>query len=276
MKKTNNVVVLKSNNAVSNSLVNRFAESLIASFKADDKTRKKAADNWFKDTITNASGDAANSDIARAHNTLVNAQDEYNRHASKFINSSFGADKIVTELINKIGEKEVFFTPEYLDKLGIYKIPSGTILDTTQKCVSFVSSLYATASSEHRKQIKDGTGIEVVLARCKERIAFNDSVLIYTKFSLLDTDSQLKFVGDLLDECTISEKNNIYKRLGIDFRINTTDNSVKKLGIIPIEGYAPKPLPIDVNFYHKYAVSAKALTKADAKKVMEKPVTPIK
>lgn len=81
---------------------------------------------------------------------------EFQKQISEHICKVFGADIVVKNIISEIGKTpdNEFFTAEYLNKLGIYKIPNGLILDTVQKCRSFVSSLYATALSEHKKRLK--------------------------------------------------------------------------------------------------------------------------
>ena len=166
---------------------------------------------------------------------------------------------------------------EYLDKLGIYKIPNGFILDTVQKCRSFVSSLYATALGEHKKEIKDGGGIEILLARAKEMIAFNDSQFIATKFANMGILRKYELLYSLIANCTKSEKIAIWAKLSVRFKAKTKVlKKKKKLDIIPIEQYQPTPNKVDINFYHDYPTKAIPLSKEDAAKVMSTPVTPIK
>ena len=170
-----------------------------------------------------------------------------------------------------------FFTAEYLDKLGIYKIPNGLILDTVQKCKSFVSSLYATALSEHKKEIKDGGGIEIVLARAKEIISFNDSQFIATKFEKMSILRKYELLYGTIFNCTKSEKIAIWAKLGVRFKTKKKVlKNGKKVDIIPIEPYQPTPNKVDINFLHEYAVNAVSLSKEDAAKVMSTPVTPLK
>lgn len=170
-----------------------------------------------------------------------------------------------------------FFTAEYLDKLGIYKIPNGLMLDTVQKCRSFVSSLYATALSEYKKEIKDGGGIEIVLARAKEIISFNDSQFIATKFADMSIYRKYELLFSVLANCTKSEKIAIWAKLGIRFKTKKKVlKNGKKVDIIPIEPYQPTPNKVDINFYHKYATNAISLSKEDAANVMGAPITPLK
>ena len=192
----------------------------------------------------------------------------------------FGADVVVYKSISEIGKTpdNEFFTPEYLDKLGIYKIPNGLILDTVQKCRSFVSSLYATALSEHKKEIKDGGGVEMFLARAKEMIAFNDSQFVATKFAKMGILRKYELLYSLLANCTKSEKIAIWAKLGVRFKTKAkgAKGDKNEIGIIPIEPYQPTPNKVDINFYHEYPTKAVPLSKEDAAKVMSTPVTPLK
>jgi len=268
-----NVVTIKSANVLSNEIVGKTAEELIESLKADDKTRRKATEAKVKALTIDAQGDGKSTAVYRAFAAIEAAKREYNKRISFVINSAFGADVLVTSLITKISESEAFFTPEYLDKLGIYKIPNGLILDTTQKCVSFVSSLYATALSKHKEEKKDGKGVEIILARIKDRITFNDSQFINIKFDKKTILRKYELVYDLLASCTKSEKVAIWARLGVRFA--TAKKAVLDVGIIPIEGYIKDPLPVAVNFYHEYAADAKPLSKEDTAAVMSRPITPL-
>ena len=150
----------------------------------------------------------------------VAADIEYQKQISEHICKVFGADIVVSKIISEIGRTpdNEFFTAEYLDKLGIYKIPNGLILDTVQKCKSFVSSLYATALGEHKKEIKDGGGIEILLARAKEIISFNDSQFIATKFADMSIYRKYELLYSVLANCTKSEKIAIWAKLGVRFK----------------------------------------------------------
>lgn len=276
------VVTLKSGNVLSNSVVSKVSDIYLLAetgFK-DEKSAKSKVTYWIKNTLESAKGDFANSDVVRAYKAKIAADTEYQKQVSRFINDKFAADIIVSNLISYVGAMpdNEFFTPEYLDKLGIYKIPNGVILDTLQKCRSFVSSLYATALSEHKKEIKDGGGIEIVLARAKEIISFNDSQFIATKFAKMSILRKYELLYSTISNCTKSEKVAIWKKLGVSFNVATKNGKgdSKVLGDIQIEDYTPIPNKLDINFYHEFAVNAVSLSKEDAAKVMSTPVTPLK
>ena len=152
------------------------------------------------------------------------------------------------------------------------------VLDTVQKCRSFVSSLYATALSEHKKEIKDGGGVELIIARAKEIISFNDSQFIATKFANKSILRKYELLYSILKDCTKSEKVAVWAKLGV--RFNTKAKGAKgdknEIGTIPIEQYKPTTNKVDINFYHVYATKAKPLSKEDAVNVMSAPVTPLK
>lgn len=277
-------LTLKSGNVLSNNIVSKAEDAYLlleTGFK-DEKSAKGKVTYWLNNTLKSAKGDFANSDVVRAYKAKVTADLEYQKQVSRFINDKFAADIIVSNLITYVGNMpdNEFFTPEYLDKLGIYKIPNGVILDTLQKCRSFVSSLYATALSEHKKEIKDGGGIEITLARVKEIIAFNDSQFIATKFAKMSILRKYELLYGVIANCTKSEKVAIWAKLGIKFASRTkTLKSGKKanvLGDIPIEEYTPLPNKIDINFYHEFSANAVPLSKEDAAKVMGTPITPLK
>lgn len=277
-------LTLKSGNVLSNNIVSKVSDTYLlfeTGFK-DEKSAKGKVTYWLNNTLKSAKGDFSNSDVVRAYKAKIAADIEYQKQVSRFINEKFAADIIVSNIIANIGKMpdSEFFTPEYLDKLGIYKIPNGVILDTLQKCRSFVSSLYATALSEYKKEIKDGGGIEITLARVKEIIAFNDSQFIATKFAKMSILRKYELLYGVIANCTKSEKLAIWAKLGIKFTPRTkTLKSGKKanvLGDIPIEEYTPLPNKIDINFYHEFATNAVSLSKEDAAKVMSTPITPLK
>ena len=205
---------------------------------------------------------------------------EYQKQVSPYINSNFGADIVVTNLITEIGKMpdNEFFTADYLNKLGIYKIPNGLILDTVQKCRSFVSSLYATALSEHKKEIKDGGGVELIIARAKEIISFNDSQFIATKFANKSIIRKYELLYSIIKDCTKSEKVAVWAKLGVRFKTKAkgAKGDKKEIGTILIEQYKPTPNKVDINFYHDYPTKAKPLSEEDAAKVMSTPITPLK
>ena len=279
MEKEN--VNLKSANVLSNAVVSKVSDAFLFdsnTFLIDnEKDARKAVANFVKSIKD--SKDLANP-IVFAMRAKVDADIEYQKQISEHICKAFGADIVVTNIINEIGKMpdNEFFTAEYLDKLGIYKIPNGLVLDTVQKCRSFVSSLYATALSEHKKEIKDGGGVEIYLARAKEIIAFNDGQFIATKFANMGILRKYELLYSLLANCTKSEKVAIWAKLGVRFKTKAKDakGCSKGIGIIPIEQYQPTPNKVDINFYHEYATKAIPLSKEDAAKVMSTPVTPLK
>ena len=275
-------LALKSGNVLSNNIVSKVADCTAFSGTQfhNEKEAKGAVTHWEKSELKSANGDFANSDVVRAYKAKVAADIEYQKQISPFVNREFSADIVVTNIIDNISKTpdSEFFTPEYLDKLGIYKIPNGVILDTLQKCRSFVSSLYATALSEHKKEIKDGGGIEIVLARAKEIISFNDSQFIATKFARMSILRKYELLYSTITNCTKSEKVAIWAKLGVRFNVAAKGGkgSTKALGEIPIEEYTPLPNRIDINFYHQFAENAVPLSKGEAAKVMGAPITPLK
>ena len=282
MEKEN--VMIKSANVLSNSVVSKVSDAFLFDSKTflidNEKDAKKAVTNFVKSIKD--SKDLANP-IVFAMRAKEESDLEYQKQISEHICKVFGADIVVTNIISDISKTadNEFFTPEYLDKLGIYKIPNGLILDTVQKCRSFVSSLYATALSEHKKEIRDGGGVEIYVARAKEMIAFNDSQFIATKFANMGILRKYELLYSLLSNCTKSEKIAIWAKLGVRFKTKAkgakgAKGGSKEIGTIPIEQYQPTPNKVDINFYHEYATKAVPLSKEDAAKVMSTPVTPLK
>ena len=274
-------VNLKSANVLSNAVVSKVSDNLLfddATFLAEnEKDAKKSVANFVKSIKD--SKDLANP-IVFAMRAKEAADLEFQKQISEHICKVFGADIVVKNIIKEIGKTpdNEFFTPEYLNKLGIYKIPNGLILDTVQKCKSFVSSLYATALSEHKKEIRDGGGVEIYIARAKEIIAFNDGQFIATKFANMGILRKYELLYSLLSNCTKSEKIAIWAKLGVRFKTKAkgAKGGSKEIGTIPIEQYQPTPNKLDINFYHEYATKAVPLSKEDAAKVMSTPVTPLK
>jgi hypothetical protein len=279
MKKEN--VSLKVGNMLSNEIVKKVANVCLL-FNTNFESEKAAKDNvtkWLKKHVEGAKGDELNTPVARAYAAKVEADKEYQKQVSFFINDKFSANVIVNNMIREIHTFEgcEFFTPEYLDKLGIYKIPNGVILDTLQKCRSFVSSLYATALSEYKKEIKDGGGVEIVFARVKEIISFNDSQFVATKFANMSILRKYELLYSVLANCTKSEKIAIWAKLGVKFKTNKkAKGSTKVLEEIEIEKYVPLKNKVDINFYHEYPENAKPLSKEEAAEVMGTPITPLK
>lgn len=278
MKKEN--VILKSANVLSNSIVSKVSDDSLfdnVTFAEDEKDAKKSVVNFVKSIKD--SNDFADP-LIFAMRAKEAADLEYQKQISPYINSNFGADFVVTNIISDVSKMpdSEFFTAEYLDKLGIYKIPNGLILDTVQKCRSFVSSLYATALSEHKKEIKDGGGIELIIARAKEIISFNDSQFIATKFANMSVLRKCELLYSVLTNCTKSEKVAIWAKLGVHFKTKAkgAKGDKKEIGVIPIEPYQPAPNKVDINFYHKFAKNAVPLSKEEAAKVMSTPITPLK
>ena len=278
MKKEN--VILKSANVLSNSIVSKVSDAFLfedVESAENEKDAKKSVANFVKSIKD--SKDLANP-IVFAMRAKVAADIEYQKQISEHICKAFGADIVVSKIIAEIGKTpdNEFFTAEYLDKLGIYKIPNGLVLDTVQKCKSFVSSLYATALSEHKKEIRDGGGVEIYLARAKEIISFNDGQFIATKFSNMGILRKYELLYSLLANCTKSEKVAIWAKLGVRFKTKAkgAKGGSKEIGTIPIEQYQPTPNKVDINFYHDYPTKAIPLSKEDAAKVMSTPITPLK
>ena len=278
MEKEN--VMLKSANVLSNSIVSKVSDDFLfedVTFAENEKDAKKAVTNFVKSIKD--SNDLANP-IVFAMRAKEKADLEFQKQISEHICKVFGADVVVGNIISEISKTpdNEFFTAEYLNKLGIYKIPNGLILDTVQKCRSFVSSLYATALSEHKKEIKDGGGVEICLARAKEIISFNDGQFMATKFAKMGILRKYELLYSLLANCTKSEKIAIWAKLGVHFKTKSKGAKGDKndIGVIPIEQYTPTPNKLDINFYHEFAVNAVPLSKEDAAKVMSTPVTPLK
>ena len=278
MKKEN--VILKSANVLSNSIVSKVSDTYLfddVTFAENEKDAKKAVTEFVKSIKD--SNDLADP-LVFAMRAKEAADLEYHKQISKIICKVFGADIVVSKIISEISKTDgnEFFTAEYLDKLGIYKIPNGLILDTVQKCRSFVSSLYATALSEHKKEIKDGGGIELIIARAKEIISFNDSQFIATKFAKMSVLRKYELLYSVLANCTKSEKVAIWAKLGVHFKTKAkgAKGDKKEIGVIPIEPYHPAPNKVDINFYHKFATNAVPLSKEDAANVMGTPITPLK
>ena len=278
MEKEN--VMLKSANVLSNSVVSKVSDAFLfedVKSAENEKDAKKSVTDFVKSIKD--SKDLANP-IVFAMRAKVAADIEYQKQISEHICKVFGADIVVSKIISEIGRTpdNEFFTAEYLNKLGIYKIPNGLVLDTVQKCKSFVSSLYATALSEHKKEVRDGGGIEIYVARAKEIIAFNDGQFISTKFANMGILRKYELLYSLLANCTKSEKVAIWAKLGVRFKTKAkgAKGGSKEIGIIPIEQYQPTPNKVDINFYHDYPTKAVPLSKEDAAKVMSTPITPLK
>lgn len=271
-------VTIKNANVLSNDVISKVSDVFLfdGSFVQNEKEAKKYVSEFAKDI---AKSDNFADPIVFAYAAKVAAENEYKKQVSKRINERFHAEFVVTNLIRetaKLAGSE-FFTPEYLQMLGIYEIPNGTILDTIQKCRSFVSSLYATALSEHKKEIKDGGGIEIVFARVKEIISFNDSQFIATKFAQMSILRKYELLYSVIANCTKSEKVTIWAKLGVTFKANKKQTKgCPNVGIIPIQDYQPNPNKLDINFYHEYPIKAIPLSVEEKTKVLSKPVTPLK
>ena len=279
MQKEN--VILKSANVLSNAVVSKVSDAFlfedVTLFAENEKDAKKAVTNFVKSI---KDSEDLSDPIIFALRAKEKADLEYQKQISEHICKVFGADVVINNIIKEISKMpdNEFFTAEYLNKLGIYKIPNGLILDTVQKCRSFVSSLYATALSEHKKEIKDGGGVEMFLARAKEIISFNDSQFISTKFANMGILRKYELLYSMLKDCTKSEKVAIWAKLGVRFNTKAKGAKGDKNDIvsIPIEQYQPTPNRVDINFYHEYATKAIPLSKEEAAKVMSTPITPLK
>lgn len=273
-------VILKSANVLSNSVVSKVSDNFLfedVTFAENEKDAKKSVVNFIKSI---KDSDDLSDPVVFAMRAKESADLEFQKQISPYVNRNFGADIVVMNIITEIRKTpdNEFFTPEFLEKLGIYKIPNGLVLDTVQKCRSFVSSLYATALSEHKKEIKDGGGVEVIIARAKEIISFNDSQFIATKFANKSIIRKYELLYSIIKDCTKSEKVAVWAKLGV--RFNTKAKGAKgdknEIGTIPIEQYKPTPNKVDINFYHDYPTKAVPLSKEDAENVMSAPVTPLK
>lgn len=273
-------VILKSANVLSNSVVSKVSDNFLfedVTFAENEKDAKKSVANFVKSI---KDSDDLSDPVVFAMRAKESADLEFQKQISPYVNRNFGADIVVMNIITEIRKTpdNEFFTPEFLEKLGIYKIPNGLVLDTVQKCRSFVSSLYATALSEHKKEIKDGGGVELIIARAKEIISFNDSQFIATKFAKMSIIRKYELLYSIIKDCTKSEKVAVWAKLGV--RFNTKAKGAKgdknEIGTIPIEQYKPTPNKVDINFYHDYPTKAKPLSKEDAENVMSAPVTPLK
>lgn len=278
MKKEN--VILKSANVLSNSVVSKVSDNFLfedVTFAENEKEAKKSVANFIKSI---KDSDDLSNPVVFAMRAKESADLEFRKQISPYVNRNFGADIVVMNIITEIRKTpdNEFFTPEFLEKLGIYKIPNGLVLDTVQKCRSFVSSLYATALSEHKKDIKDGGGVELIIARAKEIISFNDSQFIATKFAKMSIIRKYELLYSIIKDCTKSEKVAVWAKLGVRFKTKAkgAKGDKNEIGIIPIEQYKPTPNKVDINFYHEYPTKAVPLSKEDAVNVMSAPVTPLK
>ena len=278
MEKEN--VMLKSANVLSNSIVSKVSDNFLfdnIKFAENEKDAKKSVANFIKSL---KDSDDLSDPVIFAMRAKEKADLEFQKQISPYINSNFGADIVVMNIITEISKMpdNEFFTSEFLNKLGIYKIPNGLILDTVQKCKSFVSSLYATALSEHKKEIKDGGGVELIIARVKEIISFNDSQFIATKFANKSILRKYELLYSIIKDCTKSEKVAVWAKLGVRFNTKAkgAKGDKKEIGTITIEQYKPDPNKVDINFYHDYPTKAIPLSKEDAAKVMSTPITPLK
>ena len=270
-------VILKSANVLSNSVVSKVSDDFLfdnIKFAGNEKDAKKSVANFIKSL---KDSDDLSDPVIFAMRAKEYADLEFQKQISPYINSNFGADIVVTNIISEISKMpdNEFFTTEFLEKLGIYKIPNGLVLDTVQKCRSFVSSLYATALSEHKKEIKDGGGVELIIARAKEIISFNDSQFVATKFANKSIIRKYELLYSILKDCTKSEKVAVWAKLGVRFNTKAKGDK-KEIGTIPIEQYKPTHNKVDINFYHEYPTKAKPLSGEDAANVMSTPVTPLK
>ena len=128
MEKKN--VIVKSANVLSTSVVSKVSDTLLFdsnTFLVDnEKDAKKAVTNFVKSI--KESDDLANP-IVFAIRAKEKADLEYQKQISQHICKVFGADIVVTNIITEISKmpESEFFTAEYLDKLGIYKIPNGLV-----------------------------------------------------------------------------------------------------------------------------------------------------
>lgn len=227
-----------------------------------------------------------------AFQALKRAQDEFERQISYNVNKLFEADVIVTELIKEVAKTDGadFFTADFLRKYDLYRIPSGVILDTFQRCKSFVSSLYTAAYKAYLYEIKKGNSIDIAVKLCKERIKSHDNEWMSTKWDRLNALGKMRviapvifwnwyeLIGKTIPENSVrythAEQVQILRKLGINIRLKGRKEKAVS-DIIEIEEYKPARFGTSHNFFHEYATSAKKLCEEDKRNVMSLPVTPL-
>ena len=270
------VVELIKGDKLTNEIVAYVSSNKMHYTKDDEKSAKSAADKVTDELADNKQPEHLIA-AKELYNKIQDLQQQLNKQISYQVNKKFGADVYVTDCIYAINKIEgyEFFTPSYLKRLGIYHIPCGLILDTHQRCRSFVSSLLRTAKASHAKEVKDGMGVSLYIARCKEQIRFNDNLWMSTKFNQMSTLRKLHLVWGIIADCTKAEKKAVLDALGIKLSVRRRDKGDNTYQVIPIDDYVAPSRPVDVNYYHMNAVNAKPLTKEDAENVMSLPVRPL-
>ena len=226
-----------------------------------------------------------------AFEKMNRAQEEFNRQISSYVNRTFEADKIVSYLINEMAKTDgaEFFTPDFLRKYDLYKIPCGVILDTLQRCKSFVSSLYAAAFKAYQDEIKAGNGIETAVTLCRKQISLHNNSWMSTKWDVMSDLNKMRVLAPVIfwnwyplkgqaipDNAvryTHGEQVEILRRLGVKVRLKGRKTQNVASSLIEIEEYKVKRFGEKPNFYHHYAENAKALSEEEKAKVMSAPVT---
>lgn len=225
---------------------------------------------------------------------LQRAQEEFNRQISYNVNKIFEADKVVSSLIDEMAKTDgaEFFTADFLRKYGLYRIPCGVILDTLQRCKSFVSSLYAAAYKAYQEEIKQGNSLDVAVTLCKKRIESHNNEWMSTKWDSLNTLGKMRVLAPVIfwnwyalkdkpipDNAvhyTHNEQVLILRKLGVNIRLKDRKSSSSTSNIIEIEEYKPQRFGTSYNFAHEYAENAKALSEEEKAKVLSTTVTPLK
>ena len=269
------VELLKSEKATNEVVAYAVANKMYYT-KSDEKAAKAEADKVTGELGANKQPEYLIA-AKELYNKIQDLQQQLNEHISYQVNSAFGADKYVTDCVYAISNIEgyEFFTPSYLKRLGIYHIPCGLILDTYKRCHTFVSSLLKTAKVAHAKDLKDGTGVALYIARCKEHIRYHNNLWMSKKFDQMTLREKCDLVWDIIHACTKLEKKAILDALGIKLAVWRKGRKGEDYQVIPIDDYVAPARHIDVNFYHKNAVNAKPLTNAEAEVVLASTITPL-
>ena len=265
-----NVVVVKEVTLIrgdksTNELVAYVAANKMTYTKDDEKAAKAEADEITDELSANKQQEYMIAE-KELYNKIQDLQQQLDKHISYRVNRAFGADKYVTDAVYAISKIEgyEFFTPAYLKQLGVYHIPTGMILDTHQRCRSFVSSLLRTAKTAHAKEVNENGGVALYIARCKEQIRFNDNLWMSTKFSQMSTLRKLHLVWGIISDCTKLEKKAVLDALDIKLSVRRRDvRRDDAYKVIPIDDHdevlQPKPYtiscsPLDYDYKSKLSM----------------------
>ena len=221
-----------------NEIVAYVAANKMLYTKSDEKAAKEEADKVTDELADNNQPEYMIS-AKELYNKIQDLQLQLNKQISYQVNRAFGADLYVTDAIHAISKIEgyEFFTPAYLKRLGIYHIPVGLMLDTHQRCRSFVSSLLRTAKVAHAKEAKDGTGVALYITRCKEQIKYNDNLWMSTKFGQMTTLRKLHLVWGIIADCSKLDKKAVLDALGIKLAVRRRDRGDNTYQVIPIDDH---------------------------------------